>query len=141
MKQHEFTEFHSAATEIVAAYVYANKVDVEKLPELLQMAYRAVTHMDMPPATVHVLPRPKNPAVPIDKSVHDEYIICLEDGAKLKMLRRYLKTNFNMTFEQYRARWNLPKEYPAVAPSYAKKRSQMARASGLGRGSSKKKKK
>lgn len=139
--KNEFTEFHGAATEIAAAYVYANKVDLEKLPELLQTIYRGVTHMDQPPATVHVLPRPKNPAVPINQSVHDDYIICLEDGAKLQMLRRYLKTNFNMTFEQYRARWNLPKEYPAVAPNYAKRRSQMAHASGLGRSKSKKKKK
>ncbi len=134
----EFTEFHGAAAEIVASYLYAHKTDPEKIPELLQIVYRGLTHMDVPPANVHVLPRPKNPAVPVEKSIHDDYIVCLEDGAKLKMLRRYLKTNFNMTFEQYRARWNLPKDYPAVAPNYAKKRSQMARDLGLGR---KKKKK
>jgi len=138
MKQHPFTEFHSAAAEIVASYVYNNEISPEKIPELLQTVYRGVLHMDVPPANVHVLPRPKHPAVPIDKSVHDDYIICLEDGVQLKMLRRYLKTNFNMTFEQYRARWNLPKDYPAVAPNYTKKRSQMARDLGLGR---KKKKK
>ena len=138
----EFTEFHSAAAEIVAAYVYANKVDVAHLPELLHIAYRGVTHMDQPPATLlTVLPPAKQPAVPIDKSVQPDFIICLEDGAKLKMLRRYLKTNFDMTFEQYRVRWNLPRDYPAVAPNYAKKRSQMARASGLGRSKNKKKKK
>lgn len=138
--KHEFTEYHGAAAEIVAAYVYANEIAAEKLPELMQIVYRGIVHMDQPPATVHVLPRPKHPAVPIDESVQDEYLICLEDGAKLQMLRRYLKTNFNMTFEQYRARWNLPKEYPAVAPNYTKKRSQMARDAGLGRKNKKKKK-
>jgi len=129
----EFTDFHGAAADIVAAYVYANEIEAEKLPELLQIVYRGLLNIDSAPATVHLLSPAKKPAVPIKDSVHNDYIICLEDGAKLKMLKRYLKTNFNMTFEQYRLRWNLPKDYPAVAPNYAKKRSQMARDSGLGR--------
>ena len=73
------------------------------------------------------------PSIAIEDSIKPDYIICLEDGKKLKMLKRYLKTNFNLTPEQYRARWKLPQDYPMVAPEYAKKRSSIARKSGLGK--------
>ncbi len=129
----ELTDFHIAAAELVAAYIGANEVDAERIPELLQIAYRGLLHMESPPATLHALPPAKKPAVPIDKSVHDDYIICLEDGAQLKMLKRYLRTNYDMTFEQYRARWGLPKNYPSTAPNYTRQRSKLAKDRGLGR--------
>ena len=75
----------------------------------------------------------RKPAVPVDQSVQDDHIICLEDGQKLKMLKRYLKTHYNMTPEEYRIRWGLPSNYPMVAPEYAKKRSKLAREIGLGK--------
>jgi predicted transcriptional regulator len=139
--KNEFTDFHGAAADIVAAYVYANEIEPDRLPELLQIVFRGLQNIDTPPATVHLLSPAKKPAVPIKDSIHNDYLVCLEDGAHLKMLKRYLKTNFNMTFEQYRLRWNLPHDYPAVAPSYTKKRSQMAKDIGLGRKSGNKKKK
>ena len=76
----------------------------------------------------------QKPAVSVRRSVTPDYLICLEDGKKLKMLKRYLRTNFNMSPEEYRAKWNLPSDYPMVAPSYAEKRAEMAKAIGLGRG-------
>jgi predicted transcriptional regulator len=129
----ELTDFHITAAELVAAYIGANEVDAERIPELLQIAYRGLLNMDASPATLHALPPAKKPTVPIDKSVHDDYIICLEDGVQLKMLKRYLRTNYNMTFEQYRARWGLPKTYPSTAPNYTRQRSKLAKDRGLGR--------
>jgi len=110
------------ATEIVAAYVSNNSVSADKLPGLLQDMYSAVSGL----AT-------GDPAfMAINKSITKDYIICLEDGAKLKMLKRYLRTHFNLTPEEYRRKWGLPADYPMVAPSYSKRRSQFAKDIGLG---------
>lgn len=128
----EFTDVHVSAVELVVAYVGAHEVEPERFPELLQIAYRGILNMDSQPATLHALAPAKKPAVPTGQSVQDDYLVCLEDGKKVKMLKRYLRTHYDMTFEQYRTRWGLPKTYPAVAPNYAAKRSEMAKARGLG---------
>jgi len=115
-------------SDIVSAHISNNIVTVSDLPQLIQQVYQTLTGVGTQTA---VAPRP-NPAVPVKKSVTPEYIICLEDGKKLKMLKRHLKTAFNMTPEQYRERWGLAHDYPMVAPNYAKQRSQLARDLGLG---------
>lgn len=123
-------------TEIVASFVRNNHVDVEQLPELIRSVHNAMGGIAV---ATHDRPADKlKPAASIAKSVHEDYIICLEDGKKLKMLRRYLKSNFNLTPEEYRRRWNLPADYPMVAPSYARRRSEFAKEIGLGRGVRKK---
>ncbi|MBB5707372.1 putative transcriptional regulator [Sphingopyxis panaciterrulae] len=116
--------------DIVAAHVSHNNVTVSDLPMLIQNVHSALAGLDKdaePEA-------PKQePAVSIRSSVKPDYIVCLEDGKKLKMLRRYLMTNFGMTPDEYRAKWGLPKDYPMVAPSYAEKRRTLAKEIGLGR--------
>ncbi len=115
-------------TEIVSAHVGNNSIVVGDLPGLIQDVYKTLAIVGTAPA---VPERPK-PAVPIKKSIFPEYIVCLDDGKKLKMLKRHLKTAYNMTPDQYRERWGLPPEYPMVAPSYAKHRSDLAKKIGLG---------
>jgi predicted transcriptional regulator len=113
---------------IVAAHVSKNTVVVNDLPNLIQQVYGSLAHVgrDAP-----VAPRPQ-PAVPIKKSVTPDFIICLEDGRKLKMLKRHLKTAYDMTPEEYRDRWGLAPDYPMVAPNYAIQRSELAKQIGLG---------
>jgi predicted transcriptional regulator len=115
--------------EIVSAHVSNNSVAVADLPNLIQEVYRTLSGMGQP--VVEVTERPQ-PAVPVKKSVTPEYLICLEDGKKLKMLKRHLKTSFNLTPDQYRERWGLPSDYPMVAPNYTKHRSTLAKRIGLG---------
>ena len=115
--------------EIVAAHVSNNTVSVEELPTLINQVYRSLSSIGQP--TELVLEKPQ-PAVPIKKSVFPDYIVCLEDGKRLKMLKRHLKTAYNMTPEEYRERWNLPPDYPMVAPNYARHRSSLAKKIGLG---------
>ncbi len=115
-------------TEIVAAHVANNSVAVSDLPQLINEVYRTLSTVGSAPAQ----PERPQPAVPVKKSVHPEYIICLEDGKKLKMLKRHLKTAYNMTPEEYRERWGLPADYPMVAPNYAAHRSTLAKKIGLG---------
>ncbi|WP_296722689.1 MucR family transcriptional regulator [Erythrobacter sp.] len=117
-------------SDIVSAHVSNNDVAVGDLPGLITNVYAALA--DLGEAPVVEEPRPE-PAVSIRNSVKPEYIVCLEDGKKLKMLKRYLRTNFDMTPEEYRARWNLPADYPMVAPAYAEKRRELAKKIGLGR--------
>src|SRR5688572_10940860 len=117
----------SLTSEIVAAHVANNSVPMAELPKLIQDVHRALTAV----STGGAVERP-DPAVPVKKSVMPDYIVCLEDGKKLKMLKRHLKTAYNMTPEKYRERWGLPSDYPMVAPNYAKQRSQLARDLGLG---------
>ena len=122
--------------QIVSAHVGNNKVAADELPGLIQQVYQALngSTAGAPPAQMRPsvpAERPK-PAVPISKSVFSEYIVCLEDGKKLKMLKRHLQTAYGMTPEQYRAKWGLDSNYPMVAPEYAKKRSSLAKAIGLG---------
>lgn len=114
--------------DIVAAHVSNNTVAMSDLPLLISEVHRALTNLGSAPVQAE---RPQ-PAVPVKKSVTPEYIICLEDGKKLKMLKRHLKTAYNMTPEEYRERWGLPADYPMVAPNYATHRSDLAKKIGLG---------
>ena len=113
---------------IVAAYVAANPLAVEALPGLIRSVHASLAGLGSAPP---VAERPQ-PAVPPRKSVFPDYIVCLEDGKKLKMLRRHLKAAFDLTPEQYRDRWDLPPDYPMVAPRYAEQRSSLAKQIGLG---------
>lgn len=125
--------------QVVAAYVSNNKVEQAELPQLIGQIYQSFLKLEI--AGVAASPASSDrpvPAVSIRKSVTPDYIICLEDGKKLKMLKRHLMTAYNMTPEQYRERWNLPADYPMVAPNYAKQRSKLARAIGLGTSNRKK---
>jgi predicted transcriptional regulator len=114
--------------KIVSAHVTNNSVSVDMLPNLIQEVYKTLINIGKEQPEVEKL----QPAVPIKKSIAPDYIICLEDGKKLKMLRRHLKTSYGMTPEQYRERWNLPQDYPMVAPNYAQHRSSLAKKIGLG---------
>jgi predicted transcriptional regulator len=114
--------------EIVSAHVSNNSVPLSDLPGLIQQVYATLSAVGKAPPPAE---KPQ-PAVPIKKSIHPDYIICLEDGKKLKMLKRHLKTAYNMSPEQYRERWQLPPDYPMVAPNYAKHRSSLAKKIGLG---------
>ena len=118
----------SLTTEIVAAHVANNSVAVADLPQLINEVYRTLASV----GSVPTVPERPQPAVPVKKSVHPDYIICLEDGKKLKMLKRHLKTAYNMSPEEYRDRWGLPADYPMVAPNYAAHRSSLAKKIGLG---------
>ncbi len=115
--------------QIVSSFVSNNTVTVNDLPRLIEQTHSALRAQAQPGAALSERPRP---AVPIKKSVTPDYVICLEDGKKLKMLKRHLMTAFSMTPEQYREKWDLPPEYPMVAPNYAAKRSELARKIGLG---------
>ena len=121
----ELLEF---TTEIVAAHSGNNPVLPDDLPKMIEDVYRTLSALG---ATETSPERPK-PAVAVKKSVFPDYIVCLEDGKKLKMLKRHLKTAYNMSPEEYRERWGLSADYPMVAPSYAKHRSNLAKKIGLG---------
>ncbi|MEQ8965453.1 MAG: MucR family transcriptional regulator [Azospirillaceae bacterium] len=122
-------ELMSLTTQIVAAHVGNNTVAVNDLPNLIEQVYRTLSTVGK--AGDSQADRPQ-PAVPIKKSITPDYLICLEDGKKLKMLKRHLKTAYGMTPEEYRERWGLPSDYPMVAPNYAKQRSRLAKEIGLG---------
>jgi predicted transcriptional regulator len=116
-------------TEIVAAHVSNNNVAVNDLPTLINQIYNSLANIGTAPAAPATRPQP---AISVKKSVQPDYIVCLEDGKKLKMLKRHLKTAYNMTPEAYRERWALPSDYPMVAPNYARQRSRLAKEIGLG---------
>lgn len=120
------------ATGVVAAYVGRNQIPQSDLPALIKSVFDALSSLARPDSEGAASAELK-PAVPVKKSVTNDYIICLEDGAKLKMLKRYLMTHFQMTPDEYRAKWGLPRDYPMVAPNYAQARSDMAKRIGLGR--------
>ena len=120
--------------QIVSAHVSNNSVAPDALPALIQEVYRTLTGVGKEPVQAD---KPQ-PAVPVKKSVFPDHIVCLEDGKKLKMLKRHLKTAYNMSPEQYRERWGLPSDYPMVAPNYAQKRSDFAKKIGLGKGEGRK---
>jgi predicted transcriptional regulator len=116
-------------TEIVAAHVSNNSVAVGDLAQLINQVYQSLANIGTAPAAPVTRPQP---AVSIKKSIQPDYLVCLEDGKKLKMLKRHLKTAYNMSPETYRERWSLPPDYPMVAPNYARQRSRLAKEIGLG---------
>jgi predicted transcriptional regulator len=115
-------------SEVTAAYVSNNPLAAAQLPEIIRTIHASLAGLQSGATAAE----PLTPAVPVKRSVHDDYIVCLEDGKKLKMLKRHLKTAYNMTPEEYRERWSLPADYPMVAPNYAKQRSRLAKEIGLG---------
>lgn len=118
--------------DIVASFVANNKTEADQLPELIRTIHKALSGLmrgEEEKATEKL-----KPAVPVNKSVTNEYIVCLEDGKRLKMLKRYLRSTYDLSPEEYRKRWGLPADYPMVAPSYAARRSEFAKKIGLGRG-------
>ncbi|MCR9194265.1 MAG: MucR family transcriptional regulator [Hyphomonas sp.] len=130
MPQQSNAELLEMTTDIVASFVANNPVPASGLPDLIQTVHQTVQELASEEPTAP--PRP-DPAVAISKSITPDHIICLEDGRKLKMLKRYLRSRYNLTPEEYRARWGLPSDYPMVAPNYAKRRSAFAKEIGLGR--------
>lgn len=125
------------AASIVSAYISKNSLPQAELANLIFTVHGVLAKLDgHAPAAEE--PPPLRPAVPIKKSYTDDYVICLEDGRKFKSLKRHLRTHYNMTPEQYRAKWKLPADYPIVAPGYAEIRSRMAKDMGLGQRSSRK---
>ena len=118
--------------DIISAYVVHNAVSATDLPALIQTVHTALSQVGDGPAAEPVAPQA--PAVSIRKSITPDKLVCLEDGLAFKSLKRHLRTKFNMSPEDYRAKWGLPKDYPMVAPNYAAARSALAKAAGLGQG-------
>src|SRR3954449_5061501 len=114
--------------QIVSAHIGKNEVAADALPSLIQAVYRSLATA----GDVEAAPAAQTPAVPIKKSVFPDYIVCLEDGKKLKMLKRHLQTSYGLSPDAYRSKWGLPRDYPMVAPSYAATRSGLAKKIGLG---------
>ena len=128
-------ELMRMTTDIVASFLTHNSVPAESVPYMIKSVYATMKEISGEPAK----PEPKaKPAVPVSRSVSDDYIVCLEDGKKLKMLKRYLRSQYDMSPEDYRRKWGLPADYPMVAPNYSKRRSEFAKEIGLGRGARKK---
>jgi len=119
------------AVDIVAAYVSRNETATDQIPRIIHTVVGSLKGMGETTGTSGA--EPQKPAVPVRRSVTPEHLICLEDGRKLKMLKRHLRTTYNMTPEEYRAKWKLAPDYPMVAPNYAKQRSEFAKKIGLGR--------
>ncbi len=126
------SEIIEMTADIVAAYVGANSVTAGDLPSLIQSVHRALTGVATGADAVEAAP--KEPAVPLKKSITPDHLVCLEDGRKFKSLKRHLRTKYNMSPEDYRSKWGLAKDYPMVAPNYAKARSELAKQMGLGQG-------
>lgn len=118
---------------IVSAYVSRNAVTADAVPDIIRSVHQALSQLSgaAPPAQPEERPKP---AVPVGRSVQHDYIVCLEDGKKLKMLKRYLRSHYDMSPEDYRRKWGLPPDYPMVAPAYAARRSDFAKQIGLGKG-------
>ena len=128
--QHDMKEtLITLTSDIVAAHVANNNVAVDEVPSLIANVYGALSGLGEAAPAVEAKPEP---AVSLRSSVKPDYIVCLEDGKKLKMLKRHLKTAYDMSPEEYRERWGLPADYPMVAPNYAKQRSRLAKDIGLG---------
>jgi predicted transcriptional regulator len=119
-------------TEVVAAYVSNNTLATGQLGDIIHAVYNSLRSLDG--QVVEAVPEALKPAVPIRKSITPEYLVCLEDGKKLKMLKRHLRSTYNLSPDEYRAKWGLPPDYPMVAPNYAQQRSDFAKKIGLGRG-------
>lgn len=128
------SELLSLTADIVSAHVSNNRIDSADLPALIKQVYGTLSVLGGEvPAPAPVVAEKPQPAISVKRSVTPEYIICLEDGKKLKMLKRHLMSHYNMTPEQYRERWGLPTDYPMVAPNYALHRQALAKKIGLGK--------
>jgi predicted transcriptional regulator len=125
-------EIIEMTADIVSAYVGNNSVSSSDLPNLIQSVHRALSAVTT--GTSESAPAPKEPAVPIKRSITPDYLVCLEDGRKFKSLKRHLRTKYDMSPDEYRSKWGLSKDYPMVAPNYAKARSDLAKQMGLGQG-------
>lgn len=125
----------SLTADVASAFVANNKVSSAEVPTLIKSIHEALASAGAPPAPEEAA---QEPAVPVRSSVKHDYIVCLEDGKKLKMLKRYLRSRYGLTPDQYRSKWNLPADYPMVASNYAARRSEFAKKIGLGRTSSSK---
>lgn len=123
------TEILQLASEIVSAYVSNNAISSAELPSMIQEVHQTLTDLG---SNTNSNVNNQEPAIAIKKSITPDYLICLEDGKKLKMLKRYLRSRYEMTPEEYRAKWSLPADYPMVAPNYAEQRSKLAKKIGLG---------
>jgi predicted transcriptional regulator len=121
------------SAEIVAAYVAQNTVSQTAIPDLIRTVHHALASLGNGGEVPQSVEKAK-PAVPVSRSVQHDYIVCLEDGKRLKMLKRYLRSHYDMSPEEYRRKWGLPPEYPMVAPAYAARRSDFAKKIGLGKG-------
>jgi predicted transcriptional regulator len=129
------TELLQWGSDIVSAYVTRNQVGVAALPDLIRNVHQALKGLDGGTSDAVAQPAAKQkPAVPISRSVQHDYIVCLEDGKQLTMLKRYLRARYDLSPEEYRRKWGLPPEYPMVAPAYAQRRSNFAKQIGLGKG-------
>lgn len=126
----ESNNYVELAAEIVSAYVSNNSVPASELPALLSDVHAAIVRVAT--GAVAAVPEVAKPAVAPKKSITNDYIVCLEDGRKFKSLKRHLRTQYNLSPEQYREKWGLPPDYPMVAPAYAKARSALAKQMGLG---------
>jgi len=122
----------ACVTRIAAAYVAHQHTTLEELPTIIARIYQTLSSVNDKTAVMTHNPL-RAPAVPIEESVHDDYLVCLEDGKQLQMLKRHLSTMYGMTLDQYKARWNLPHDYPTVSASYARRRSAIAHTIGLGK--------
>ncbi|WP_342234474.1 MucR family transcriptional regulator [Inquilinus sp. OTU3971] len=129
LKRSVADEARELTVQIVAARVAHNTVAVRDLPALIDQVYNVLAGLRSPLESAQ---ERSQPAVPVRKSVTSDWIICLEDGRKLRMLKRHLRTAYNMTPDEYRERWGLPSDYPMVAPNYSTRRSALAKAAGLG---------
>ncbi len=125
------SEMLRMAVQIVSAYVGKNPVAADEVPDVISTVFNALRNLDRHGAEQRI--EPPKPAVSIRQSITPDFIVCLEDGKKLKMLKRHLRAVYDMTPEEYRAKWGLPADYPMVAPNYAAKRSEFAKRIGLGR--------
>lgn len=125
-------ELLEMTADIVSAYVGNNTVPASDLPAIISSVYHALTGIGSEESSAQATPL--EPAVPIKKSIHPDFLVCLEDGRKFKSLKRHLRTRYGMSPDEYRERWGLPKDYPMVAPNYARARSELAKQMGLGQG-------
>lgn len=125
--------FLALAVQIVSAYIRRDGTPVAALPALLRDVLAVLREAGPAPQPAAAPPPQRDPAVPVDRSITPEHLVCLEDGRRLKTLKRHLRAAYGLTPEAYRARWGLPPDYPMVAPGYARKRSSLAKAQGLGR--------
>ena len=122
------------SADIVAAYVSQNKVPPDEIAEVIRSVHQTLIGLQRGGVGEAPPTERQKPAVPVGRSVQEDYIVCLEDGTRLKMLKRYLRSRYNMSPEEYRRKWGLPADYPMVAPAYAARRSEFAKQIGLGRG-------